>query len=230
MRKRIINLLYSYSFCRWLLPAFHLLIGKSHIDGNRGNTVDTTTANLYHTHIDFHKNNGNSVYVGQHSDLHHSTLIIKGINNTVHIGHNCFINGLHVIIEGNNNTVYIGDHAFILDDTRIYVVDGSSFRMGNGCMFSDRIEIRTTDNHSIYNLHTGDRINPEEDVIIQDRVWIGTGVTILKGTVVADGCIAGAGSVLTRKYTTPNSVLAGNPAKYIKNDVAWTMERRSNLR
>jgi acetyltransferase-like isoleucine patch superfamily enzyme len=229
MRLKIIKFLYRSPYFRWLLPVFHFLIGRSNISNVKGNSINTTTANLYYSRINFHSHKNNFLFIGEQTNLHHSKLEIKGSNNTIHIGSDCFINGLRLIIEGDNNDVYIGDHGFILDDTRIYVVDGSAFRMGSGCMFSDRIEIRTTDNHSIYDLNTGNRINYEEDVVLQDRVWIGTGVTILKGTVIANGCIVGAGSVLTRKYTTPNSIIVGTPGKYVKHNITWTMARWDHI-
>lgn len=146
-------------------------------------------------------------------------MLFKGNNNIITIGKDCFLNGFRIIFESDNNHITIGDNAFILDDTRIYEVDGSSLCVGEGCMFSDRIEIRTTDNHSIIDRKTGQRINREEDVILHDKVWLGTGVTVLKGTEIADGCIVGAGSVVAHRYLTPYTVIAGNPGKEIKHDV-----------
>ena len=53
-------------------------------------------------------------------------------------------------------------------------------------------------------------------IIIESDVWIGANVVILKGVTVAEGCIIGAGSVLT-KSTKPYSIYAGNPARFIKS-------------
>ena len=46
-------------------------------------------------------------------------------------------------------------------------------------------------------------------------VWIGSRVTILPGVYVGDGCILAAASVIT-KDTPPYSIVAGNPAKVVK--------------
>ena len=46
--------------------------------------------------------------------------------------------------------------------------------------------------------------------------WIGADVTILPGVSIADGCIVGAGAVVTRS-TQPDGLYAGNPAKRIKD-------------
>ena len=42
---------------------------------------------------------------------------------------------------------------------------------------------------------------------------------------VADGCVVGAGSLLTKAYSQPNCVLAGVPAREVKQDVDWTIQR-----
>ena len=51
--------------------------------------------------------------------------------------------------------------------------------------------------------------------VIGDRVRIYAGAVVLGGVHVADETIVGAGSVVSRD-TTESSVVAGNPARYIK--------------
>ena len=58
-------------------------------------------------------------------------------------------------------------------------------------------------------------------VIIGQRVWVGTGVTIV-GATIGDGAVIGAGSVVTSDV--PGAVLvAGNPARIISKDVSHEM-------
>ncbi|WP_264367794.1 DapH/DapD/GlmU-related protein [Paraglaciecola mesophila] len=52
-------------------------------------------------------------------------------------------------------------------------------------------------------------------VIIKDNVWIGYGVTILKGVEIGEGSIVAAGSVVT-KNIPPYSIAGGIPSKVIK--------------
>lgn len=52
-------------------------------------------------------------------------------------------------------------------------------------------------------------------IVIEDKVWIGIGATILPGVRLGYGCIVGAGSVVT-KDVPPMTVVAGNPARIIK--------------
>jgi len=47
-------------------------------------------------------------------------------------------------------------------------------------------------------------------------VWLGGNVVILPGVTIGDGCVIGAGSVVT-KDIAPNSVACGNPCKVIRS-------------
>ena len=107
----------------------------------------------------------------------------------------------------------------------MYVVDGSCLTIGDGCMLSDYIDIRTTDNHAIFDRNAKNRINFESDIILHPNVWVGTRSIILKGTEIAEGCIVGAGSVVTHQHYTPHAIIAGNPARIAKENITWTMPR-----
>ena len=50
---------------------------------------------------------------------------------------------------------------------------------------------------------------------IGDDVWLGAAVTVLDGVTIANGCVVGAGAVVTRS-TQSNGVYVGNPAKCIR--------------
>lgn len=53
-------------------------------------------------------------------------------------------------------------------------------------------------------------------VTIHDDVWIGANVLIMKGVTIGEGAIVAAGSVVT-KSVEPNSIVAGVPAKKIRD-------------
>jgi acetyltransferase-like isoleucine patch superfamily enzyme len=54
------------------------------------------------------------------------------------------------------------------------------------------------------------------DVKIGNNVWVGDNVTILTGVTIGDGAIIGADSTVT-KNVAPYSIVAGNPARTIKD-------------
>ena len=52
-------------------------------------------------------------------------------------------------------------------------------------------------------------------VHIGRNAWIGAGATILPGVTVGDNAVVAAGAVVT-KDVAPNTIVGGNPAKFIK--------------
>ena len=58
-------------------------------------------------------------------------------------------------------------------------------------------------------------IEPKNDCIIGNDVWIGSHVIIMRGEVIGDGAILAAGSVIT-KNVLPYSITAGVPGKHLK--------------
>lgn len=55
----------------------------------------------------------------------------------------------------------------------------------------------------------------DESIIIEDDVWCGANVTILKGVTIGKGSIVAAGAVVT-KSCAPYSIIGGVPAKLIR--------------
>ena len=56
---------------------------------------------------------------------------------------------------------------------------------------------------------------PSREIRIGKNCFLGCNSIILKGTVLGDGCVVGAGAVVCGRFEN-NSVIAGNPAKVIK--------------
>jgi len=58
---------------------------------------------------------------------------------------------------------------------------------------------------------------PENDapVVIEDDVWCGANVTILKGVTIGRGSVVAAGAVVTKSFP-PYSIIGGVPARLLK--------------
>jgi len=96
-----------------------------------------------------------------------------------------------------------------------------SISIGHNCLFSWDILFMDGDGHEIFD-EDGKIINENKPIIIGNHVWIGCRCTILKGAVIPDNSIIGAGSLVTKSLETPNSIYFGQPIKLFKNDIHWT--------
>ena len=88
--------------------------------------------------------------------------------------------------------------------------------IGKRVAISENVTIRDSDNHQI--VGTGRPVSAP--IVIGNHVWIGMNVTILKGVTIGSGAIIAAGSVVN-KDVPQNVLVAGVPAKIIKNDIEW---------
>ncbi|MBR2251411.1 MAG: hypothetical protein IJ881_03160, partial [Neisseriaceae bacterium] len=59
---------------------------------------------------------------------------------------------------------------------------------------------------------------------IGNHVWCARNVMLLKGAVVRNDTVIGAGSVVSRKFNESNIVIAGNPADVIRRGVNWVRD------
>lgn len=101
---------------------------------------------------------------------------------------------------------------------------GGKITMGD-CGLADTV-IYNTDYHPIYDF-SGNRINPNKDVVIEDNVWVGRKTTVLKGVTLGNGCILGFGCVVS-KSVPPHCIVAGQPAKVVKENVVWGVSEEAS--
>ena len=53
-------------------------------------------------------------------------------------------------------------------------------------------------------------------ITIESDVWVGHGAIIMHGVTLYSGCVVAAGAVVTKDVPS-NSIVGGNPAKFIRN-------------
>lgn len=111
------------------------------------------------------------------------------------------------------NDVYIGPRA-------TFISSDSTIKIGNKVMFGPGVTISTGD-HNISKIGIYIKDNRTKDqtddqpVIIQDDVWIGANVTILKGVIIERGAVVAAGALVT-KTVKAYTIVGGVPAKFLK--------------
>lgn len=167
----------------------------------------------------------NRIVIGDYSRLINCTITISGSNNTIYIDNRCVCNHASFWIEDDGNSIRLGEHTALCGEIQLAAIEGTEIEIGKDCLFSSKIDIRTGDSHSLIQQGTRNRLNYSASIKIGDHVWIGTGVTVLKGTAIANNCMVGAASLLCKQYSNPNCVIAGVPAKEVKGNIDWMAER-----
>lgn len=151
--------------------------------------------------------------------IHKNAKLIIGNNVTI----NSSNNGYHLnmfnrcklmadkpgaIIEIGDNTRFHGSciHAY------------KKVQIGKNCLIAANCQIIDGNGHDISFPDVENRINTKgdsKDVIIEDNVWLGTGVVVLPGVTIGYGSIISANSVVHTNIP-PMVVAGGNPIKIIK--------------
>lgn len=115
-------------------------------------------------------------------------------------------------------TITVGDDVYIGPGAK-FSASVSSITLGNKIMFGPNVTIMGGDHNTTvvgaYMYDVKAKL-PENDqpVIIEDDVWVGCGVIILKGVTVGTGAIIAAGALVTTSVPC-YSIVGGVPAKVI---------------
>ena len=169
----------------------------------------------------------NTMSVGKGACLDRVTVKIQGSNNQIIIGDDTIIGrGCCLYVFGNNCSLKIGNKcSFSHDDELLCQEDNAQIIIGNDCMFSHHINIRTSDAHAVYDSVTTNRVNKAKNIRIGNHVWVTAYCIIQKGANVGDGCIVGTCSIVNHRIGISeipcNAVIAGQPAKVVKENVQW---------
>lgn len=90
-------------------------------------------------------------------DCHFS---IQGKGSQIIIGDGCVLKGLNCLLYGDNSKIIIGNDVHINASKRyptiMNVFDGTKIMIGDDCLFSNSIELHTTDYHSILQMGGGE--------------------------------------------------------------------------
>lgn len=106
------------------------------------------------------------------------------------------------------------DGGFI--NEKVTITCASEIRIGKNAHIAREASIRDYDGHYI----ESPDYRTARPVRIGDNVWIGYRALIMKGVTIGDGAIVAANSVVT-KDVPPRCIVAGNPAKVIRENVDW---------
>lgn len=95
------------------------------------------------------------------------------------------------------------------------IAEHTSIRVGQRVRIGTLVEILDSDFHGLsLALRNQSKAEWARPVVIEDDVFIGANVRVLKGVVIGRGSVVGSGSIVTRSVPA-GSIVAGNPAKVI---------------
>jgi acetyltransferase-like isoleucine patch superfamily enzyme len=127
--------------------------------------------------------------------------------------------------EPDEGEIIIGDYVLISPGCRISACD--SVVIEDSVMMANGVYIADSDWHGIYD--RASRPKDKNPVLIKENAWLGDRCTVLKGVTVGVNSIVAANAVVT-KDVPDNVIVAGNPAKVVKElDPEQMLRKRSDF-
>ncbi len=119
---------------------------------------------------------------------------------------------------GKEATLTFGEN--FLSSARSTIICHRAVTIGKNSLFAWDSLVMDTDYHDIFDTNDT-KINEDQPIVIEANVWLGTRTTILKGAHIPKNSVIAAGSVVAKHYTQENTIVAGNPAKVVKEAIYW---------
>lgn len=145
--------------------------------------------------------------------VHVQGRVTLGGGGQITIGRRTRITGTMVPVELSawpGATLSIGERARINYGASIAAVEAVA--IGDDCYIGPYTIINDNDYHDVENKAS---IPPSKPVVLEDRVWLGARVIVLKGVRIGHDAVIGAGSVVLRDVP-PRTVSLGNPARVVR--------------
>ncbi len=122
----------------------------------------------------------------------------------------------YAYIEARNTTskISIGDGTWI-NNGFIAIAEHTSITIGKRVLIGTNVEIFDSDFHGIRVDDRKSRPEWAKPVVIEDNVFLGSNVRVLKGVTIGQGSVIANSSVVV-KDIPPNVIAGGIPAKVLK--------------
>ncbi len=119
---------------------------------------------------------------------------------------------------GPNATMKLGKNGYVTANTNFIIMHG--LIIGDNCSISWNCQFLDEDFHEIEYLDK--RARMEAIIEIGNHVWIGCNTFIYKGVKIPNGCVVASNSVVKTAFNEENTLIAGNPARIVRNNIQWT--------
>ncbi len=147
-------------------------------------------------------------------------IFFQGEGNQLSFGSGLLTKNLYVEF-GNDGKLEIGSNVRIAE-ARFHIAYGA-VRIGDDCLLSSQITLRTHDGHHIFDRDTHERLNRSGDIVIEKHVWIAEGVSLFAGAHIGSGSVVGARAVTSARFGD-HVILAGVPARVMRENICWSRD------
>jgi acetyltransferase-like isoleucine patch superfamily enzyme len=137
-------------------------------------------------------------------------LVFRG---EAHIGHGAIISCLGGVMTVGDNFAVSGSTSFVCY---------KEITIGSDVQFAWDSLVMDSDAHKIYD-SKGERLNEDKPIVIGNKVWLACQNTLLKGTAIGNNCVVGACSLLNKAYAEDGVIIAGSPARVVKEISGWEL-------
>lgn len=100
------------------------------------------------------------------------------------------------------------------------VLCAHSVIIGDNVRFGWDTTLKDSDGHAICD-ESGSVINSDRPVTVGNNVWVGAEAVLLKGAGVPSDSVVGFRALVTKRFEQSNVIIAGAPAKIVKENVKW---------
>lgn len=154
----------------------------------------------------------------------HQPLLLKGLGKiifgkNVHIGVTAspyFFNTYAFFeVRDKESRISIEDNVYF-NNNACLISDGAGITIRKNTIIGPNLMIFDSDFHDLEPMYRMNGVPKKRAVEIEENVFIGSNVIILKGVTIGANSVIGSGSIVS-KSIPPNVIAAGNPCVIIKN-------------
>lgn len=187
-------------FIKWILRCYKIKIGK----------------NFYIEGVPYVKirGRGEDIIIGDNVSVFGPIDLRNRERGKIIIGDNVSFDGYCRLVAANDAVLSIGNRANI--GARTIMNCGTSVTIKEDFLTASDILIQSSQHSYARGIPVFKQKHEYGEIKIGSDVWLGSRVVILKDVELGEGCIVGAHAVVTAGQYESNSVLAGIPAKKIK--------------
>lgn len=153
-------------------------------------------------------------------------------------GDRLVVTGFPAIRIGEGTSIMSGSYLYAHDSSNLIIgsrcslnhnvllgAAGGEMVIGNDVLIGPNVVLRAAD-HVFVSTEVPIRCQGHRPgrIVIGDDVWLAANVVVTSGVTIGNGCVVGAGSIVTCDLP-PMTVCAGNPARVIRSRLPTVIEQ-----